>query len=126
MRFSLAAVAAALSLSACGQSAPREVLSCAAPFTKDASAASLSAYFGAANVTDEIVPGPEGTTQRATVIYGKDPKRRVEVLFADETGRRGLMRAAVSEPTTIWTGPGALRMGMGLDAVERATGGRSC
>ena len=114
--------AALLLLSACSPSSPRLVLDCNAPFTKDASAASLAAHFGAANVTDEIIPGPEGSQLRATVIFSKDPARRVEVMFADETGRTGLLRAAVTQASTQWIGPGGVRMGTGMDAIERTNG----
>ena len=121
MRRTLSAIALLL-LSACSPSSPRLVLDCAAPFTKDASAASLAAHFGADNVTDEIVPGPEGTELRATVIFSKDLARRVEVMFADETGRKGLLRAAVTQASTQWTGPGGVRMGTGMNEVERRNG----
>ncbi len=122
MRSILAVVSTSILLSSCTPAAPKLVLDCTAPFTKDASAASLTAHFGAANVTDETVPGPEGSELRATVVFAKDPKRRIEVHFFDEAGRTGLLNARVSEITTQWTGPGGIRMGAGIDAIEKVNG----
>ncbi len=116
----ICAVATSLILvSGCSPAPTRLELGCGAPFTKDASAASLAAHFGAANVRDETVPGPEGSELRATVIFGQDPARRVEVMFADETGRQGLLHAVVKQANTQWTGPGGVRMGMDMTQVER-------
>ena len=89
------ALAALLSLGACNKpaaapgadsaaapvtAAATNVLDCEGPFGPDASKASLSEFFGAANVVDMNVDGPEGTTNSATVLFPNDPARRVEVL----------------------------------------------
>jgi hypothetical protein len=58
-------------------------LTCAASFTPDATAATLSATFGAQNVIPETIDGPEGEKINVTAIYPSDPAKRIEVYFKD-------------------------------------------
>lgn len=44
-------------------------LECAGPFAKDATAESLASVFGAANVVNQTIDGPEGTTMEATLVF---------------------------------------------------------
>jgi hypothetical protein len=98
-------------------------LTCAAPFTPDATAGTLAAAFGAENVIPETIDGPEGERLNVTAIFPTDPTRRVEVSFRNEEERTGLATATVKEDASIWTGPGGLKMGDRLEAVEAANGG---
>jgi len=99
------------------------VLGCKAPFTPDATPATLATYFGRENVIPETVDGPEGQPLNVTAIYPKDPDRRIEVLFANEEERTGLITVMVSSPTSLWKGPGNISIGAGIAAVEAANGG---
>lgn len=125
----LIALTLALALVACERQTPAPTsatalaLDCAAPFTADASAASLASAFGAANVTHETIDGPEGTQLSATVLFASDPSRRVDVLWVDETTRTGLLNASIRAPNTVWRGPGGLAVGASLDDVATANGG---
>jgi hypothetical protein len=98
-------------------------LGCDGPFTPEATPATLASVFGRENVIPETVDGPEGTQINVTAIYPKDPARRVEVMFRNEEERTGLMSVLISSPNSLWTGPGGLRMGDGVDAVEKINGG---
>ena len=103
------------------------MLSCDAPFVRGASAASLAGAFGAANVTEETVPGPEGSQNNATVIYGADATRRIEVLWANDAARTGLLYASVEQHaadiTTTVIGPLGLKIGDSVEEVEAINGG---
>lgn len=138
MRLMIVAVLAS-ALAACSQEAPKEeatpappppaaeatapaILSCAAPFTADASAASLSTHFGAANVTEETVYGSEGEDLKATVLFAKEPAKRVEIFFHDEAKREGLASARVEGEASDWRGPSDLRLGETLEETETANG----
>ena len=99
------------------------VLGCKAPFTPDATPATLAAHFGRENVIPETVDGPEGQPLNVTAIYPKDPDRRIEVLFANEEERTGLITVMVTQPTSLWKGPGNIAMGAGIADVETANGG---
>jgi hypothetical protein len=98
-------------------------LGCGAPFAQDASFASLQRTFGAANVVDQTVPGPEGTTLDATVLFGNDPARRIEVLWVNEQERAGLLHASIAGERSDVRGPGGLRLGVTLTEVEAINGG---
>lgn len=98
------------------------VLGCKAPFTPDATPATLATHFGRENVIPETIDGPEGQPLNVTAIYPKDPDRRIEVIFANEEERTGLITVMVSEPTSLWKGPGNISMGAGIAEVEAANG----
>jgi hypothetical protein len=99
-----------------------QILSCKGPFTKAATHAGLVKHFGAKNAVWEIVDGPEGSTYGVTAIYPKDPKRRLEVVWRDEEGRKEPLSIDVKSETTAWTAPGGLTMGMPIAEVERRNG----
>lgn len=98
------------------------LLGCRAPFTPDATPATLAAHFGRENVIPETIDGPEGQPLNVTAIYPKDPERRIEVIFANEEERTGLITVMVSEAASLWRGPGEIRIGAGIAAVEAANG----
>jgi hypothetical protein len=98
-------------------------LNCVAPFTQDATAATLAAAFGKENVIPETIDGPEGEKLNVTAIYPNDPAKRIEVYFKDEEARTGLVWATVKSDKSIWSGPGGVRIGEGIETVEAANGG---
>jgi hypothetical protein len=93
-------------------------LSCAAfsSLTPEA----LALRFGAENVTTQTLPGPEGTTYEATVIYNDDPTRRAEIVWT-ESGAT-IDSVLISAPETRWRGPHGVTVGTSLADVERANG----
>lgn len=125
-----------LLLAACGQPhtpppAPAEgvdsaantmSLLCAGPFAANATKESLIAEFGAENVADMSVPGPEGTELSATVIYPNDVTKRAEVMWADEAKRARPATIRIQNPDSKWTGPSGLKIGMSLEDVEKING----
>ena len=72
---------------ALAQTAPT-TLSCDGAFAKDSDYARIVKIFGAANVTDEKIHSVGVGEIKATVIYGKDAKRRLEVVWKDEKARK--------------------------------------
>jgi hypothetical protein len=98
------------------------VLGCGAPFTREATPATLAAVFGRANVIPETIAGPEGAQLNVTAIYPTDPARRIEVVFRNEEERTDLSAVMVSAPESQWTGPGGVKIGDGIEAVETANG----
>jgi hypothetical protein len=89
-----------------------ETFSCTGPFGRDASHSSLINEFGAANVSREEV-FRSGDTVPMTVVFPKDPDRRVMVHWLDEEGRRGLDFVVVQSPA--WNVAGTT---VGMSAVE--------
>lgn len=102
-----------------------ELLGCRGPFAKDASAATLVAAFGAANVAHEDLDVGEGFTEPGTVIFKSDGKRRIEVFWHDSETRSRPSRIIVHEPSA-WRvalpGDSTASLGIGteLATVEAA------
>ena len=79
---------APLSVSA-GRIEPPGGVTCDGPFAKDTSHDKLVATFGASNVAfEETHTGVEEEAQLATILYPRDPARRLKVFWKDEEARR--------------------------------------
>jgi hypothetical protein len=126
----LFAAAAALMLTACGRNggadAPQAGPNGALPLTCDAfasvSAASLASSYGAANVVEQTLPGVEGESYLATIVYPNDPARRLEIVWRDNATKDAPTSVIANTPGSLWTGPHDLGVGDPLDSTERANG----
>ncbi len=95
-----------------------EEFSCAGPFGSDASHAGLIKAFGAANVSrEDVFRG--GDTTPMTVVFPKDPERRLMVRWRDDDKRQGLDVVIIRSPG--WSAGGAA-VGMPIAVVERLNG----
>jgi hypothetical protein len=102
---------------------PRIVVNCSGPFAKDSSMLSLATVFGSKNVTyteTEVAGSKVGTT----IIFPKDPKRRLEVWWSNLTNRSGTYLILINGQST-WTAPGGMRLSMTLAQLEKLNGKRS-
>lgn len=136
MRAALASFGLALFAAGCGppQSAappstsvtragPMLSLACDGPLRPDMTRADLERLFGAENVADQTVPGPEGTETQATVLFPTDPMRRLEIVWGDEAARTGgVSLARTREKASEWMGPAGLRIGSSIADVETVNG----
>lgn len=121
-RLSLAIAVVLLPAAALAQASDPLHLECAGPFARDASEATLKGIFGAGNVRDEMIDGPEGSTLDATLVFADDPARRLVVLWSDETGR-ARPAAIIIQDKSEWIGPGGISLGTTLAETEAANGG---
>lgn len=76
--------------------------------------------FGRANVVRKTIYGAEGTELPGTVLFDKDPQRRVEIVWKDERKRDRLEWVSIDAPSR-WE-PFGLRNGMTLAQVEKLNG----
>lgn len=101
-------------------------LACRGALAPDASAASLAARFGAANVTDGDIDVGEGETEPGTVVFAGDPASRLEVLWVDAAERRRpsavMARRWDGQEISRWRTPRGVTLGLGLRAIERLNG----
>lgn len=137
LRYMGAAVLALLTLTACSK--PNETpgkgdgtaseaiadkgvqaLSCEGPVARDATAAQLLKAF-AGQSREETIPGPEGTTESAVILYPDDAARKVVVTFWDEA-KTQVADVRVGRGAVQWYGPGNIRVGSPLKDVETANG----
>jgi hypothetical protein len=96
------------------------VLKCEGPFGRNASHADLEKAFGSSNVVYQDIDGAEGEKIKASVLYGHDPKARLEIIWSDEKARRGPMVRAKDQ--SAWVTTHGIRIGTALAEVEKLNG----
>jgi len=99
----------------------RSNIDCKGIWSKDASHIKLANMFKLDNVIYTDVEGPGSTKVMASVLYPKDPKRRLEVWWKNGQSRSGLYLIVINGQST-WTVPKGLHLGMGLATVEKLNG----
>jgi hypothetical protein len=94
----------------------RTVVECSGPFAKNSGMLALAVAYDARNMifTNETV---QGTDVGVTVLFPKDPRRRLEVWWqnANRTGTYLIDIAGKS----IWTAPKGLRLGLTLEQLQK-------
>lgn len=94
---------------------------CAGPFTRGASHAGIVKQFGAGNVVYRKVEVEEGETAMRTIVFPRDPARRLEIEWLDETRRRTAILMVVREGS-LWRTPEGLGPGGSLKEAVAANG----
>jgi hypothetical protein len=100
--------------------APRAV-ACSGAFAKDSNHLKLMQAFQPKNVEFGEVAGPGGTKLSATIVFPKDPKRHLEVLWVNEAARADTSLIVITGQST-WSGPKGLKLGLTLAALEKLNG----
>jgi hypothetical protein len=101
---------------------PVQVLNCAGPFARDSSHAKLGRAFGTENVTFEEQSDAEGgNAGKATVVFPKEPKRRLVVFWSDAKERRQTASIKIVGQST-WSTPNGLKVGSSMAEVETLNG----
>ena len=116
----LAALLTLTPVFALAQAAPT-TLSCEGAFARDSDHARIVKIFGAANVAYEKIDGAEGDTLMATVIFGKDAKRRLEIVWKDEKARKNpfvMVRGIGND----WKTEDGIGSGATVEAIEKLNG----
>ncbi len=112
----------ALAQQKAGVPQPRYELACRGQFGPKATHADLVKVYGAKNVTFEDVNRPEGEIVKATVLFSKDPKRRIEIEWFDEKRRRNPSVITVYGEKNQWIGPYGIKNGMSIERIEQIAG----
>lgn len=86
------------------------------------SEAALIATYGAENIVEQTLPGAEGESYTASVLFPDNPERRLEIVWADETRRTQPASISVTGENSVWTGPNGLSIGDELARVEEVNG----
>ncbi len=95
----------------------RTVVACSGPFAKDSSMLGLATTFDSRNVIFTEV-NAAGSKVDASVLFPKDPKRRLEVWWSDPGSRSGTYLIVINGQS-MWTGPGGIRLGLTLPELEK-------
>jgi hypothetical protein len=116
-----AAAAAPAAPAAPKPAAAAHAVTCAGAFAKDSNHLKLMQAFQPKNVEYGEVAGAGGSKLNATILFPKDPKLHLEVLWDNEAARSTTSLIVITGQST-WTGPKGLRLGLTLAALEKLNG----
>jgi len=100
---------------------PARAVTCGGAFAKDSSHLKLATAYKPENIVFTEVEASEGKKLMATVLFPKDPKRRLEVWWDNETSRSGTYLIVINGQST-WTAPKGLKLGLQIAQLERLNG----
>src|SRR5208282_1697392 len=92
-------------------------VACSGPFAKDSSNLKLAMLFDSRNVTYTDIDF-NGSKVGASILFPKDPKRRLEIWWSNSTNRSGTYLILINGQST-WGGPGGMRLGLTLADLEK-------
>jgi hypothetical protein len=100
---------------------PARAVACGGAFAKDSSHLKLATLYKPENVVFTEVDASEGKKLMASVLFPKDPKRRLEVWWENEASRTGTYLIVINGQSA-WSAPKGLKLGLALAALERLNG----
>ncbi|HLH96825.1 MAG TPA: hypothetical protein VKW08_17075 [Xanthobacteraceae bacterium] len=100
---------------------PARVVTCTGAFAKASGHLRLAQAYGVHNVEFSQVNGDDGSTLLASVLFPRDPKRRLEVLWDDDNERTGT-RMIVIDGQSTWAAEKGIHLGMPIAALEKLNG----
>ena len=92
-------------------------VACSGPFSKDSSNLKLAMIFDSRNVTFTDIDF-NGSKVGASILFPKDPKRRLEIWWSNSTNRSGTYLILINGQST-WGAPGGMRLGLTLAELEK-------
>ena len=86
-------------------------------FAKDSTNLLLAITFDAKNITYSDIT-VSGSPVGSSVIYPKDPKRRLEIWWQNQANRSGIYLILINGQST-WGAPGGMKLGLTLAELEK-------
>jgi hypothetical protein len=93
-------------------------VACSGTFGKDSSHLKLAMTFDSRNIAFTDVESSGGTKVPASVLFPKDPKRRLEVWWANPAARSDTYLIVINGKSD-WVAPGGLHLGLNLAQLEK-------
>jgi hypothetical protein len=103
------------------RSAKPNIVVCSGVFGRDSSHAKLASAFQSRNVAFTQVDASSGGKAMASVLYAKDPKRRLEVWWSKPASRSDTHLIVINGQSD-WIAPGELHLGLTLAELEKLNG----
>ena len=94
------------------------VVTCSGPFGRNSGNLALAMAFDSRNLSYSEVDAGAGSKVMATILFAKEPKRRLEVWWANPTNRTGTYLIVINGQSG-WTAPGGVRLGFTLAELEK-------
>lgn len=98
-----------------------DVVTCSGAFGKDSSHLRLAMVYDSRNVTFTEVDAGSGKTVEASVLFPKDPRRRLEVWWSKPDLRKDTFLIVINGQSD-WIAPGRIRLGLSLPQLEKLNG----
>jgi hypothetical protein len=98
--------------------ADARTVACVGAFSKDSSHLRLAMTYDSKNVAFADVSADGGTKVQASVLFPNDPKRRLEVWWANPAARSQTYLIVINGQST-WSGPGGMKLGLTLAQLEK-------
>jgi hypothetical protein len=95
-------------------------VTCGGAFAKDTTHLKLAIKYDSRNIAFGEVDGAGGKIP-ASILFPNDPKRRLEVLWANEAAHSGISVIAINGKSQ-WSAPKGMKLGLSLAALEKANG----
>jgi hypothetical protein len=103
------------------RSAIPQIVTCSGVFGPDSNHLKLAAAFQSRNVAFTQVDAGSGGKVMASVLFAKDPKRRLEVWWSKPATRSDTHLIVINGQSN-WSAPGDLHLGMTLANLEQLNG----
>jgi hypothetical protein len=101
--------------------AKADIVSCSGVFARDSSHIKLAAAYQSRNIAFTQVDAATGGKVMASVLFVKDPKRRLEVWWSKPANRSDIHLIVINGQSD-WIAPGALHLGLTLAELETLNG----
>jgi len=101
--------------------APANAVTCGGVFTKDTNHLKLAIKYDSRNIVFGEVDGPDGSKIKATILFPNDPRRRLEVIWNNDSARTDLSLVVINGQSQ-WSAPKGVKLGAQLAALEKING----
>jgi hypothetical protein len=89
------------------------------PITRTTTRVGLNKLFGAANVKDGKIYGPEGESTPGTIVFPKDPKRKLEITW---TSKKRIGVVSMDGTSSVYKTAEGITLGTTLQRLEELNG----
>jgi hypothetical protein len=90
--------------------------------TRTSSEVELRKIYGDENVAETEVNIGEGETETGTVLFDKDPERRIQILWSDPQAKSNPAGIQIDEPRNRWKTAEGITIGTSLRELEKING----
>ncbi len=101
-----------------GAAISAHVVACNGIFAKDSSHLKLAMAMNSRDITFTDVDSGTGSKVQASVLFPNDPKRRLEVWWANPAARSDTYLIVIGGKST-WTAPGGMKLGLNVLQLEK-------
>jgi len=92
------------------------------PITATTSEKDLIKLYGAKNISHQEIDLGEGVTASGTVLFAKNPEKRIKIVWRDQNSRSQTKSVFLSGAKSKWKTDDGVSLGMSLKTLEKMNG----